>query len=233
MSLHIVSAFDEDIQHLRGLILRMGGMVEKLCREAFDAFSRGDGETAAELIEFDNQVDALEMEVYNETNRILALRSPVASDLRVVFSAVRIAGNLERAGDKARNNAKRAGLVNLSDYAGLSRVLQRMNDTAVANLHDTLTAYTNADLELAEAILLRDEELDTLFNTIFNNLMDALKTEEYSVDAMTQLMFVAKNIERIGDITTNIAEIIIYEKTGQIPEDTRPKADALLAEMGK
>jgi phosphate transport system protein len=224
---HTVKAFDEDITRLRGLIAEMGGLAELSISEAMDALVGGRTDLAEAVILRDKRIDALEMEVDRLAVRTLALRAPMADDLREVIAALKIAGIIERIGDYAKNIAKRVGHIDGHKRFEPLTLLPAMNDLAADMVHDVLTAYAARDPIAAEEITRRDAKVDAFYDSIFRNLVSFMVENPATISSAAQLLFVARNIERIGDHATNIAEMVHYAATGTyLPdrEDVRPPA---------
>ncbi|MBL8838989.1 MAG: phosphate signaling complex protein PhoU [Alphaproteobacteria bacterium] len=222
---HIVKSFDEALTRLAEVIQRMGGIAETQISEAIDAVVRRDAELASRVIEDDRKVDTLESQVDDMAIKLLALRQPVASDLRFVVGTLKISAEIERIGDYAKNVAKRA--VALSQIAPLkpAHVIHRMGDVAQQMIKDVLDAYANRDVERADAVWARDAELDELYSSLFRELVTYMMEDARNITGSTHMLFIAKNIERIGDHATNIAEQVHYIVTGKSIEATRPKGD--------
>ena len=216
---HTVKAFDEDITRLRGLIAEMGGLAEVSVNEAMDALVRGNQELARTVIQRDKRIDEIEMEVDRLAIRILALRAPMADDLRKVIASLKIAGVIERIGDYAKNIAKRVGRIEGRQRFEPLTILPAMAEVASEMVHDVLTAYAARDAESAREIVLRDAKVDAFYDSIFRNLVSYMVENPATISSAAQLLFVARNIERIGDHATNIAEQVYYAATGEyLPE---------------
>ena len=216
---HTVKAFDEDITRLRGLIAEMGGLAEVSVNEAMDALVRGNQDLARAVIQRDKRIDGFEMEVDRLAIRILALRAPMADDLREVIASLKIAGVIERIGDYAKNIAKRVGHIEGRQRFEPLTLLPAMAEVASEMVHDVLTAYAARDAEAAREIVLRDAKVDAFYDSIFRNLVSHMVENPASITSAAQLLFVARNIERIGDHATNIAEQVYYAATGTyLPE---------------
>lgn len=216
---HTVKAFDEDITRLRGLIAEMGGLAEVSVDEAMDALVRGQEDLARTVINRDKRIDEFEMEVDRLAIRILALRAPMADDLREVIASLKIAGVIERIGDYAKNIAKRVGHIEGRQRFEPLTLLPAMAEVASEMVHDVLTAYAARDPEAAREIVLRDAKVDAFYDSIFRNLVSHMVENPASITSAAQLLFVARNIERIGDHATNIAEQVYYAATGTyLPE---------------
>ena len=216
---HTVKAFDEDITRLRGLIAEMGGLAEVSLSEAMDALVRGNEDLARSVIQRDKRIDGFEMEIDRLAIRILALRAPMADDLREVIASLKIAGVIERIGDYAKNIAKRVGHIEGRQRFEPLTLLPAMAEIAAEMVHDVLTAYAARDAEAAREIVLRDAKVDAFYDSIFRNLVSHMVENPASITSAAQLLFVARNIERIGDHATNIAEQVYYAATGTyLPE---------------
>ena len=216
---HTVKAFDEDITRLRGLIAEMGGLAEVSLSEAMDALVRGREDLARSVIQRDKRIDEFEMEIDRLAIRILALRAPMADDLREVIASLKIAGVIERIGDYAKNIAKRVGHIEGRQRFEPLTILPAMAEVAAEMVHDVLTAYAARDAEAAREIVLRDAKVDAFYDSIFRNLVSYMVENPATISSAAQLLFVARNIERIGDHATNIAEQVYYAATGEyLPE---------------
>ena len=222
MTQHTVKAFDEDITRLRGLIAEMGGLAEVALQEALDALIRGDSELGDTVVARDKRIDALETEVDSMAIRIIALRAPMADDLREVIAALKIAGVVERIGDYAKNIAKRVGRIEGRGRFEPLTLLPAMADVAGEMVHDVLTAYAARDPQLALHVIKTDEKVDAFYNSIFRNLVSYMVENPATISSAAQLLFIARNIERIGDHATNVAEMVHYAATGAYP----PEPDA-------
>ena len=214
MAEHTVKAFDEDITRLRGLIAEMGGLAEVSVAEAMEALIKGSTELADQVIARDKQIDALEAEVDKLTVRIIALRAPMADDLREVIAALKIAGVIERIGDYAKNIAKRTGQIEDRKRFEPLTLIPAMAEIAAGMVHDVLTAYAARDPALAVEIVERDEKVDAFYTSIFRNLVSHMVENPSAISSAAQLLFVARNLERIGDHATNVAEMVYYAATG-------------------
>ena len=211
---HTVKAFDEDITRLRGLIAEMGGLAEVAIGESVEALVRGSQELAGQVIARDKRIDALEAEVDRLAVRVIALRAPMADDLREVIAALKIAGVLERIGDYAKNIARRANRIDARRQFEPLTLIPAMAEVAGEMVHDVLTAYAARDPELATEVVERDNKVDAFYNSIFRNLLTHMMENPASISSATQLLFVARNLERIGDHATNVAEQVYYAATG-------------------
>lgn len=211
---HTVKAFDEDITRLRGLIAEMGGLAEVALSEAMEALVKGLTDQADQVIARDKRIDALEAEIDKLAVRIIALRAPMADDLREVIAALKIAGVLERIGDYSKNIAKRTGQIADRHRFEPLTLIPAMAEVAGEMVHDVLTAYAARDPALAVEIVGRDVKVDAFYNSIFRNLLTHMMENPASISSAAQLLFVARNIERIGDHATNVAEMVYYAATG-------------------
>jgi phosphate transport system protein len=222
---HLLKSIDEELSHLHDLIGRMGELVETQLGDAILAVTERDSGPASEVIANDIDVDRLEQEVEDLTLKMMALRQPVAIDLREVLSALRISGDLERIGDYAVNVAKRALALNQMSRIRPANVLPRMGRIAKEMIRDVLDAYMKRDVDKAIDVWSRDEDLDEMYSSLFRVLLTHMMEDPRNITPSTHLLFIAKNIERIGDHTTNIAETIYFLVTGTQLRAARPKRD--------
>ncbi len=226
MNEHISSAYDRDLEGITTLIMRMGGLVEEAIMKAAKSLSDRDVELAEEVREGDKVIDALEIQINEEAARTIALRAPVSKDLRSVLTVLRLAASLERIGDYAKNIAKRTSVVvEMNPVNGSDAALRRMAREVERMLKDTLDSYVRGDAELAEDVRQRDHEVDQMYNALFREFLTFMMEDPRNITACMHLHFMAKNIERMGDLTTNMAEQVIYLVTGEMPDDARPKGD--------
>lgn len=222
---HIVKSFDEQLKRLENLIAEMGGLAEVQLADAIEAMSKRDLEQAERTTAADQRIDELEMLVDQEAIALLALRQPMAMDLREIVGALKAAGMLERIGDYAKNVAKRtAVLVEMAPVPSAQTVV-RLGGLAQEMIKDVLDAYIARDADKAELVRQRDKELDALHTSIFRELLTYMMEDPRSITACTHLLFIAKNIERIGDHATNIAEVVEFLVHGRVPADERIKED--------
>ena len=221
---HTVKSFDEDIAQLRAVITRMGGLCESQIAESVDALMNRNAEAAQTIIENDKRLDALEAEAEALAVRIIALRAPLADDLREIVSALKIAGVLERIGDYAKNIAKRSAVIAQSQPVGPAVIIPEMARLVVEIIRDTLDAFVDRDPVKALALLQRDQQVDEYYNSLFRALLTFMMENPHYITPSTHLLFVAKNLERIGDHATSVAEMVYYSVTGQRPAE-RPKND--------
>ena len=223
---HIVSSFDNDLETIQAHVMKMGGLVEEAILDASKSLKNHDEELAEQVRNNDKIIDALEEQINDECARLIALRQPAATDLRVVLSVMKIIGNLERIGDYAMNMAKRTGiLVHMTPVEGARGALRRMAREVQLMLKDALDAYIQRDAELAMDILERDRDIDQMYNALFREFLTFMMEDPRHITPCMHLHFIAKNTERMGDHVTAIAEQVIYLVTGQTPEETRPKSD--------
>ena len=225
---HIVSSFDRDLESIQAGIMKMGGLVEDSIHKSVLALDTRDPELADLVRAGDAAIDALETQVNEEAARILALRAPTASDLRTVLSVFRVSTNLERIGDYSKNIAKRSHAVMAQPpIEGATASLRRMAREVELMLKDVLDAYIQRDLGLAEDVRERDIEIDQIYSALFREYLTFMMEDPRSITACMHLHFMAKNIERMGDHVTSIAEQVVYLVTGAMPEDIRPKQDVI------
>jgi phosphate transport system protein len=216
---HTVKAFDEDITRLRGLIAEMGGLAELAIEEAMRALVSGDEVLGNEVVARDRRIDALEAEVDAMAVRTLALRAPMADDLREIIAALKIGGILERVGDYSKNIAKRVGRIEGRSRFEPLTLIPAMGELAAEMIHDVLTAYAARDPELAREVIERDEKVDAFYDSIFRNLVSYMVENPATISSAAHLLFIARNLERIGDHATNIAEMVHYSAVGTYPPD--------------
>ena len=227
MGEHIVSSYDADLEGLRRSISEMGGIAEKMMNEAGHALVRRDTELAQAVIAADARLDVLQREIEENAVLMIARRQPLAIDLRETISAIRVSNDLERIGDLSKNVAKR--VVAIAGEIQSQKVvvgLQHMGDLVQEQLKDVLDAYASRDTKAAHDVWERDGAIDALYNSLFRELLTYMMEDPRNISFCTHLLFCAKNIERIGDHTTNIAETIHYLATGQNLPTDRPKNDA-------
>jgi phosphate transport system protein len=226
MNEHISSAYDRDLEGITTLIMRMGGLVEEAILDAAKSLADRDLELADKVRKGDKVIDALELQINEEAARTIALRAPVSKDLRSVLTVLRLAASLERIGDYAKNIAKRTSvLVEMAPVSGSDAALRRMAREVEQMLKDTLDAYVRGDADLAEDVRQRDQEVDQMYNALFREFLTFMMEDPRNITSCMHLHFMAKNIERMGDLTTNMAEQVIYLVTGEMPEEARPKSD--------
>lgn len=225
---HIMSAFDRDLETVQALVVKMGGMVESAIHDAAIALETRDEELAESVRRRDKAIDQLEMQINEEAARLIALRAPIATDLRMVLSVIKISGILERVGDYAKNIAKRSHvLVHMPTVESSGMALRRMSGTVEGMMKDALDSYIHRDAALATDVRNRDLEVDHMYNALFREFLTYMMEDPRNITACMHLHFIAKNIERMGDHATGIAEQVIYLATGQLPEDSRPKSEGV------
>lgn len=223
---HIVKSFQDQLEALATAIEQMGGLCETQLTDAIEAMARRDLGLAEKIVELDTKIDALEAQVEIQAIRLLALRQPLASDLRETLGALKISVDLERIGDLAKNVAKRAIVVS-RDVTDQNLVLglARMGRLALAQLKNVLDAYARRDVNAAMTVWKCDDEIDEIYNSLFRELLTYMMEDPKTISPATHLLFIAKNFERIGDHATNIAETVSYIVTGSKMTDARPKSD--------
>ena len=223
---HIASAFDRDLEAIQAQIMKMGGLVENAIMEAAISLETRDEERAEAVRRADKVIDALEETINEEAARVIALRAPTAIDLRLVLSIMKVSANLERIGDYAKNMGKRtsvlAQMAPVNDSAG---ALRRMAKEVERMLKDALDAYIARDAELAQDVIDRDHDVDQMYNALFREFLTFMMEDPRNITACMHLHFIAKNIERMGDHVTSIAEQVVYLVTGSPPDDARNKGD--------
>jgi phosphate transport system protein len=224
MTEHTVRSFAADLEELSGDIARMGGLAEDMLSDAIQAIATRDVALADAVIGRDPQVDVMQEEIEKKILRLLALRQPLARDLRQTISAFKIASELERIGDLAKSSSKRVKVLDMAEPAALKAV-QRMGRLVVAQLKRVLDAYTALETEAANNVWTRDEEVDEHYSSLFRELLTYMMEDPRTISACAHLLFVAKNLERIGDHCTNIAEEIHFLVTGENLPNERPKVD--------
>jgi len=231
MSEHIVKSYEDELNTLGAACARLGGLAESQLGDAVDAVVRRDPALATKVLQQDDRLDEIEADVEQKAIRLIALRQPMANDLRRTMAAMKIASNLERCGDLAKNIAKRTLVLSeIEPMPALNRSIERMGRLVETRLKEVLDAYTANDAERAMEVWRRDQEVDEHYNSLFRELLTYMMGDPRTITACAHLLFVAKNLERIGDHATNIAEIVHYEITGeQVSPADRPRADDLSA----
>ncbi|MDB5434127.1 MAG: phoU [Phenylobacterium sp.] len=228
MSEHIVKSYEDELNSLAAECVRMGGLTEAQVADAVNAVVKRNQELAASVVGRDDKLDEAERDIERKTIRLIALRQPVADDLRRAMAAMKIANNLERCGDLAKNIAKRTLVIVESDpLTPLTRSIERMGKLVLGRLSSVLDAYSRSDLERALAVWSQDDEVDEHYNSLFRELLTYMMGDPRTITACAHMLFVAKNLERIGDHATNIAEIVHYQITGAEMIGGRPKTDEL------
>jgi phosphate transport system protein len=223
---HTVRAYDEELKHLHEDILRMGGLAEAQFAAAIQTVAKRDSELAAATVKDDSKIDALNTVIDNRVVRMLALRQPMAGDLREIVSSLKIASDIERMGDYAANIAKRSiAMAELRPVKPISAI-PRMGRLVQRLIKDVLDAYGERNTEKAVTVWSRDEEVDDMYNSLFRETLTYMMEDPRNITPSTHLLFVAKNIERIGDHATNIAETIYFVVHGKRIGESRPKGDS-------
>ena len=223
---HIASAFDRDLEGLQAQIMKMGGLVEDAIMKAATSLEKRDEELAEEVARADTAIDQIEELINEEVARIIALRQPTAVDLRIILTALRVSSNLERIGDYAKNMAKRTTvLAGMQQVNGSAASIRRMAKEVERMLKDALDSYIQRDAESAREVILRDTDVDQMYNALFREFLTFMMEDPRNITACMHLHFIAKNTERMGDHVTNIAEQVVYLVTGETPDEKRPKED--------
>ena len=223
---HIVREFDIELQKLDNLIAELGGLAESQLADAVNALVNRDAERAQVIAAADARLDELEREIDELGIDIMIRRQPMASDLRIVIAALKTSSILERIGDYAKNIAKRTIALSQMPAIGSVRSVQRMAELAQSQIKMVLDAYLNRDVEIAKDVRNRDQEIDSMHTSLFRELLTYMMEDPRNITACTHLLFIAKNLERIGDHATSIAENLLFLIHGAMPEDARPKKDA-------
>jgi phosphate transport system protein len=224
MTEHTLKFFEEELTQLKADVVRMGGLAEAQVVQAVRAVASRDVGLAKSVVITDEQLDALQHDIERNAIRLIALRQPVAQDLRRAVGALKLSLILERAGDYAKNIAKRALVIAQSDpEIPLTRSVQRMGELVAGRLKEALDAYSAGDIEAAKSVWNRDEDIDEHYNSLFRELLTYMMGDPHIIGTCAHLLFVAKNLERIGDYATGIAEIVQYEVAGEDFTDPRPK----------
>jgi len=220
---HTVKAYDRELDTLDRLIAEMGGVAEKMVIDAVDALANADAALAHQVVATDPRLDALQREIEDLAVMTIARRQPVAVDLRELIGAIRVAGDLERVGDLAKNIAKRTIKIGAETRVARAIVgLRHMNEVATELMKDVLDAYAQRDAERAREVWERDVDLDALEDSVFRDLLTHMMEDPRNISFCAHLLFCSKNIERIGDHATNIAETVVYLATGQAMPSPRP-----------
>lgn len=228
MNPHIVKTYEEELDQLSAEVVLMGGLAEAQVADAVEAVARRDVALAQSVVQRDHRLDELEKDVERKCIRLIALRQPMANDLRKTVAAMKIATSLERTGDLAKNIAKRAIVIAEAEpMTPITRSIERMGKLVSSRLRDVLDAYKGGKLDLAQSVWATDTEVDEHYNALFRELLTYMMGDPRTISACTHLLFMAKNLERIGDHATNVAEHIHYELTGEDYVEDRPKGDTL------
>jgi phosphate transport system protein len=223
---HIVSAFDEGLDKIESLIIQMGGRAERQIVDASEALHNRDVARAEQVIASDKAIDQLQEQVDADIISLIALRQPKAQDLRAVIGALKVSANLERVGDYAKNMAKRTSVISNSPQIGsVTSTLNRIAGLVQSMLADVLDAYVKRDVDLANDVRARDEEVDHMNNSLFRELLTHMMENPGSITPCMHLLFISKNLERIGDHITGISEQVHFMVVGEYPADERTKVD--------
>jgi phosphate transport system protein len=226
MTEHTIRAFDADLQELARMIAEMGGLAERQIGDALDALNRHDAELARSTVAADARIDALQREIEEKAVLTIARRQPMAVDLRDIVGALRVSNDLERIGDLAKNIAKRVEVVeNELRLRKVMRGVEHMTELVLAQIKDVLDAFARRDVGKAVQVWRSDEEIDAVNNSLFRELLTYMMEDPRNISVCIHLLFCAKNIERMGDHATNIAETIYYIVEGRALTDERPKGD--------
>lgn len=225
MTDHTVKSFGEQLENLSALVAQMGGLAEAQLAAAIEAIARRDSAAAERAVGGDGRIDEMQQEIEERALKLLALRQPMAVDLRETLAAIKTAAELERIGDLAKNIAKRAMVLNREPPIRLTQSLARMGKAAQNQLKQVLDAFSNRNAEEAEAVWSRDGEIDEIYNSLFRELLTYMMEDPRTIGLCTHLLFVAKNIERSGDHCTNIAEVVYHMVRAGHLAANRPKAD--------
>lgn len=223
-ALHTLRAFDDDLRHLRSLIGEMGGLAEAQVNGAIDALVRRDVDSAMRIVAADKRIDALEQEAEKAAITTIALRQPMADDLREIIAAMKISAMLERIGDYATNIAKRTTVLAQSQPIQPAVIILEMGRSVAQMVKDALDAYADRDPELAIHVCDRDRVVDDFYSSLFRSLLTYMMENPHHITPSAHLLFIAKNLERVGDHATNIAEVVYFSATGEHVGD-RPKGD--------
>jgi phosphate transport system protein len=228
---HTAKAFDVDLQDLARMVAEMGGLAEKQIAESVDALARRDSKLAQRVVALDPSVDALQREIEERGILTIARRQPMAVDLREIVGALRVSNDLERIGDLAKNIAKRViALGNeFNPQNKVIRGVEHMTDLVLGQLKQVLDAYARRDVAQALEVWRGDEEIDAVNNSLFRELLTYMMEDPRNITFCTHLLFCAKNIERMGDHATNIAETVYYIAEGKALADERPKGESFSA----
>ena len=225
MADHLIKAYEEELQQLKSMLMTMGALTAEQLEAALGAIERPDSDLAARVIEREPDADRLEHQIDALVVRLLALRQPVAVDLRTILSALRIANELERICDHAEDIAKRLMALEAKKLE-LMRSLVNLGQFAASMVKEAMDAYAVADGRQAQTVWDRDRELDAMYMALFRELITYMMEDPRRIGATTQMLFMARDIERVGDRATNIAEMVLYLVRGTPVEEERPKADA-------
>lgn len=221
---HIVSVFDDELNNLRAKIVKMSDLVIKQYQDAFLSFQNNDLDFAEKIKKNDKNVDKMDLEIEQYAIKMIALRSPVADDLREIVSAIKISAGLERIGDYAKNLAKRVKILSQTENISVSNALLEQMVKQIINMTaDVIDAYVNHDVNKAIEVWRHDQQVDSLYNSLFREMLTYMMENPQNITNATHLLFIAKNIERAGDHATNIAELVYYINEGELLSLKRPK----------
>ncbi len=231
MSEHTLKFYGDELAQLKAEVSRMGGMVEAQVEDAVACITRRDADLAQSIVGRDPKIDEMQRDIEKKAIKMIALRQPVAQDLRRTVAALKLAWNLERTGDQAKNIAKRALiLAEVEPITPMTRAIDRMGRLVVARLKESLDAYAASDLERGLAVWRADDDVDEHYNSLFRELLTYMMSDPRTIGACAHLLFIGKNLERIGDHATNVSEILHYEVTGEEIDGERPRWSSLEAE---
>jgi phosphate transport system protein len=227
-TMHVIKSYEQELQQLRSLVVEMGGMVEAQVAQATDAVVNRDVAAAARAVEADPKVDALEHDLERFAIRLLALRQPVADDLRLIIAALKASDDLERIGDYAAGVAKRA--IVLAEHPATFNLagLAHMAELVRQNLHKMIIALSDANAEAAAEVWRADKSVDDMYNIVFREFMTYMLEDLRNMTPCTHLLFIARSLERVGDHATNVAETMYYAATGEELSGPRPKSEQLV-----
>ncbi len=225
---HTVRSYDSELEKVDRHILAMGGLVEDQLRSAIKALVEGDNDLAQRVIDHDQEIDDHERSVDDLVTRIIALRQPLAEDLRRVKTSLKVAANLERMGDLAANISKRSIVIEDVSHVPQREALRRLGNAVHGMSVDVVDAFRDGNADLAQRVWNQDEQIDEMYNSVFLAILADMIADPKLIAPGTHIHFVAKNIERIGDHATNIAEMVSYMIQGHLPDDDRPKASSVL-----
>lgn len=230
---HTVRSYDSELEEVTNRVLAMGGIVEDQIRNAMQALVDGNRTLAQNVIDSDQRVDAHEREVDELVTRIVALRQPMAEDLRRIKTALKVASDLERMGDLATNVSKRTLIIEDTARMPQREALRRLGAAVYNMTTDVMNAFRDGDADLAKRVWRQDEFIDEMYSSVFLAILADMIADPKLIASGTQVHFIAKNIERIGDHATNIAEMVTYMILGQLPDHDRPKANSVIGVEGE
>ncbi|MBC6440746.1 MAG: phosphate signaling complex protein PhoU [Rhodospirillales bacterium] len=225
---HTVRSYDSELEELDRHILAMGGLVEDQLRNAIRSLVEGDRDLARRIIDIDPKIDQHERDVDELVTRMIALRQPMAEDLRRIKTALKVGSNLERMGDLAANIAKRGLVIKDAEHVPQREALKRLGNAVHAMTTDVMDAFRDGDADLAQRVWRQDESTDEMYNSIFLAILADMIADPRLIAPGTHIHFVAKNIERVGDHATNIAEMVTYMILGSLPDRERPKSNSVV-----